>query len=536
MKFLSVCSGIEAVSVATQHLGWRPLGFSEIEPFPSAVLAHHYPDVPNLGDMTKHKEWILDDRLDLLVGGCPCQAFSVAGARRSLDDERGNLTLTFCNIADQFNPKFVWYENVPGILNTKDNAFGCLLSALAGFDEVLKSADGKWRGSGMVVGRRRRVAWVTLDAQFFGVPQRRRRVFVLAVDAQSVADSPKLCPSKILSIGTSLRRDTPTRRKAGEEVADSVGRVTKACNDITGPLCADGGTAKKHGCGGLTSIQHMLSGFTQPEICFGIDEECNASDNHFGPLLRGGQGGTRQAVAFQQNTRDEVRLMGGDGSYAGALAAQAGMKQTNYICEPVKTQVDVQMVCFANAGHFGGLSEVSVADSLRATGGDTGNGGESLVTIMAHGQANAEIRSDGVSPSLTCNHETPIVVHGTQDPCGSDIAFAQGRNNGGENVVAFQQNVSEDIFTNPIAGTVGTNPNASGRNTQMVQSKMSVRRLVPEECEILMGFPVGYTDIKLKGKPTPDGPRYKALGNSMAVPVMRYIASKMQEALERSTK
>jgi len=510
MNYLSICSGIEAASVGWQHLGWKALGFSEIESFPSAVLKHHYPEVPNLGDMTKHKDWSFDERIDLLVGGCPCQAFSVAGARRSLDDERGNLTLTFCNIADQFEPRFTLYENVPGILSTKDNAFGCLLAGLAGLDEALETEKGKWPGNGLVIGGRRRVAWVTLDAQFFGVPQRRRRVFVLAVDAQSVADSPNLCPSKILSIGTSMRRDTPPRRKAGEETSSSTG-------------------------GGV-------------ESCYGIDEECNASDNHFGPLLRGGQGGTRQPVAFQQNTRDEVRLIGGEGLLPGALAAQAGMKQTNYIAEGYHT---------TGAGYW-----QEGSGTLRAREQDSH---ENLVTIMAHGQANAEIRSDGEPPSLTCNHEAPIVVHGAQDPCTSDIAFAQGRNNGGENVVAysmitantganglglgfeinptldraqpnavaFQQNASGEIFTGALAGTVGTNPNASGRNTQMIftgvgKTPFTVRRLTPEECEILMGFPVGYTDIKLKGKPTPDGPRYKALGNSMCTSVMRWVGGRIE--------
>ena len=432
MNYLSICSGIEAATTAWHHLGWKPLGFSEIEPFPSAVLAHHYPDVSNFGDMTKHKDWRLNERLDLLVGGTPCQAFSVAGARRGLEDERGNLTLTFCNIADQFNPRFTLWENVPGVLSDKTNAFGCLLAGLAGLDDPLETGKGKWPGNGLVIGGRRRGAWVTLDAQYFGVPQRRRRVFVLAVDAQSVADSPDLCPSKILSIGTSLRRDTPPRRKTGE------------------------------------SLTHPVAG-------------C---------LRSGGAGGV-------PSSRGEHLVWGGGLKFEGYHTTGAGYWQEG-------------------------------SGTLRAREQDSH---ENLVTIMAHGQANTEIRSDGGSPSLTCNHEAPIVVHGTQDPCVSDIAFAQGRNNGGEHVVAFQQNASGDIFTNPILGTLGTNSNASGRNTQMAQSKMQVRRLTPEECEILQGFPVGYTDIKPKGKPTPDGPRYKVLGNSMAVPVMRWIGEQISKSL-----
>ena len=149
MRYLSICSGVESCSLAwTQTpdgkgLGWEPVGFSEIEKFPSAVLKHHYPDVPNLGDMTAFREW--PDRIfeeaDLIVGGTPCQAFSHAGKRRSLDDERGNLTLTYTqliNHADSIRIRagkprpIVLWENVPGVLNTPDNALGCLFSALSG--------------------------------------------------------------------------------------------------------------------------------------------------------------------------------------------------------------------------------------------------------------------------------------------------------------------------------------------------------------------------------------------------------------------
>lgn len=500
MNYLSICSGIEAASTGWHHLGFKPLGFSEIEPFPSAVLAHHYPDVPNFGDMTKHKEWILNERLDILVGGCPCQAFSVAGARRSLDDERGNLTLTFCNIANQFSPRFVLYENVPGILNTKDNAFGCLLAGLAGLDDPLETEKGKWPGNGLVIGGRRRVAWVTLDAQYFGVPQRRRRIFVLAVDAQSVADSPALCPSKILSIGTSLRRDTPPRRKTGEEAAATTGGGVE-CGVFQQSSMLGRGTIGWETTGLSKPVKTQVDGRM---ICFGIDEECNASDNHFGPLLRGGQGGTRQAVAFQQNTRDEVRLIGGEGTHKGALAAQAGMKQTNYIMEG-----------FTPSSHGDNRRGLG---TLRASGGDLGGGSENLVTIMAHGQANAEIRSDGEPPSLTCNHETQIVAY-------SMITANTGANGLGLGLgLGLEINPTLDrAQPNAVAG-------AGPRPLCQVPPLVQVRRLTPEECEILQGFPVGYTDIKLKGKPTPDGPRYKALGNSMCTSVMRYIGERIQQA------
>lgn len=136
MKFLSICSGIEAASVAWEPLGFKAVAFSEIDPFPAAVLKERFPDIPNLGDMLKHESWKIP-RIDILVGGTPCQAFSLAGKRKSLDDERGNLSLTFCEIADKFNPDWIVWENVPGVLNTKDNAFGCFLARLCGANEAL---------------------------------------------------------------------------------------------------------------------------------------------------------------------------------------------------------------------------------------------------------------------------------------------------------------------------------------------------------------------------------------------------------------
>lgn len=161
MNYLSVCSGIEAATVAWNHMGWNPLAFSEIEKFPSEVLAHHYPAVPNLGDMTKYKEWDFGtNRLDLLVGGTPCQSFSVAGLRKGLEDPRGNLALTYVGILDKFRPKWCVWENVPGVLSSgKGRDFGAFLGALG---EI---------GYGW--------SYRVLDAQYFGVPQRRRRVFVV---------------------------------------------------------------------------------------------------------------------------------------------------------------------------------------------------------------------------------------------------------------------------------------------------------------------------------------------------------------------
>lgn len=137
MRYLSVCSGIEAASVAWGPLGWTPIAFAEIEPFPCALLAHHYPSIPNLGDMTQIDGTAYRGQVDVLVGGTPCQSFSVAGLRRGLSDERGNLALKFVELADAVQPSFVVWENVPGVLSTKDNAFGCFLGGLSGFNGEL---------------------------------------------------------------------------------------------------------------------------------------------------------------------------------------------------------------------------------------------------------------------------------------------------------------------------------------------------------------------------------------------------------------
>ena len=192
MRYGSLCSGIEAASVAWEPLGWQPTWFAEIEPFPCAVLSHHWPHIPNHGDMTQLVGKILNGTVeapDILVGGTPCQAFSVAGLRGSLDDERGNLTLVLIRILDAIDfirarngqpPCILVWENVPGVLNTKDNAFGCFLGGLAGEDMPLEPAGQKWTNAGCVLGHKRRIAWHILDAQYFGVPQRRRRVFVVS--------------------------------------------------------------------------------------------------------------------------------------------------------------------------------------------------------------------------------------------------------------------------------------------------------------------------------------------------------------------
>lgn len=220
MRYLSVCAGIEAATVAWHHMGWQAAAFSEIDKFPSSVLAHHYPDVPNVGDMTKYKEWDIG-AIDLLVGGTPCQSFSVAGLRKGMEDPRGNLALVYCGILDHFRPRWFVWENVPGVLSSNGGRdFGSFLGALAQL------------GYGF--------AYRVLDAQFFGVAQRRRRVFVVGY----LGDWRP--PAAVLFERQSLRRDTEPSRETRQKTTAStplglgsdgqLARALNACKTAAGRM------------------------------------------------------------------------------------------------------------------------------------------------------------------------------------------------------------------------------------------------------------------------------------------------------------
>ena len=213
MNYLSVCSGIEAATVAWHYMGWKPVGFSEIEKFPSQVLTHHYPQVTNFGDMTKYKEWKLNDSVGLLVGGTPCQSFSVAGLRKGLDDPRGNLALTYVGILDKFRPKWCVWENVPGVLSSgRGRDFGAFLGALGEL------------GYGW--------AYRVLDAQNFGVAQRRKRVFVVGCLGGWESAAEVLFESESLS--GDIKSSKKTREKATRNFIPSVANcIQTTCNDYS---------------------------------------------------------------------------------------------------------------------------------------------------------------------------------------------------------------------------------------------------------------------------------------------------------------
>lgn len=322
MKYGTVCSGIEAPSVAWHGLGFEPQFFSEIEKFPSKLLQHYFPTVPNLGDMTKFKEWS-DYAIDVFCGGTPCQSFSIAGLRKGLEDPRGNLCLTYLAICERYNPRWVIWENVPGVLSSnKGRDFAAFIGALGQL------------GYGF--------AYRVLDAQYFGVAQRRRRVFVVGYlgDWRPAA--------AVLFEPESVRGDTPPSRKTREEIAGTLGarscRSTGVQDAEVGHLIPAYGIAgniigrkpENGGNGegiseeiGYTLTKTDLHGVAQP--IYGLDEEQNGAEELMGCLkARIGGGGCEASVggpAMQVRRitpRECERLQGFPDNYTAIPGAADG--------------------------------------------------------------------------------------------------------------------------------------------------------------------------------------------------------------------
>lgn len=470
MRYGSVCSGIEAASVAWEPLDWQPAWFAEIEAFPSAVLATHWPDVTNLGDMTGIAAAVHAGDVeapDVLVGGTPCQAFSIAGLRNGLADKRGQLSLSYVELANAIDDKrrergekeaiIVW-ENVPGVLSSKDNAFGCFIGALAGESCELQPAGGKWPNAGCVYGPSRIVAWRVLDAQFFGVAQRRRRVFVVA-SARKEFD-----PAEVLFEFDSMRRDTPPRREPQTTVTTDTGSGVEGGSHWDNP-------ANPH-----------------PTL--------NQSNNI------GGIGASNQEVFSQ---RGAMLVSGNYSDISRTLLA----KENDSTAEDLDTYI------------------------LAYGGGNTGGNIDVATACTAHG-----VRMD-------FDTET-FAVHGTQDPdTNHELAHTLGRNHGQENAIITEpytiairgreEGSTVEVRNDGTANALLTpNGGRAGMGVGAVGWGMQVRRLTPVECERLQGFPDNHTLISWRGKDAadcPDGQRYKAIGNSMAVPVMRWIGERIAEAL-----
>ena len=464
------CSGIGAPEMAAPWIDWRFA--SEIEPFPRAVLQerfgykcdgnHNQGDPLLWGDMATIDPGLWREAgiplPEIVVAGTPCQAFSIAGLRKGLKDARGNLTMKFveiCHAIVDARPdgklKVLW-ENVLGVLSDKENAFGNFLAALVGADDAFPRPNGEsWPSAGMVAGPRARLAWRVLDAQYFGVAQRRRRVFVV-IDFGDAID-----PAKVLFERQGLQGNTPPRREAGEIVTGTI----------------DAGSARRRGSG--MNPNQMVA-------CF-----------------------AKQAL----------------GEYADN---------------------DIASTC-------------SARDYKDATDLVVSVGGEVSHTLAGEGFDASE---DGSGSG------TPVVVHGTQDPITSDKALPLGRNAGQENVVIYDttQVTSPQNGSNPQPGdpchplAAGAHPPAiafmagqgakaggvaasseisptlraseSGSNqVPSLATSTAVRRLMPMECARLQGFPDNHTEVTYRGKPASDGPQYKGYGNSMAVPVIRWILERM---------
>jgi DNA (cytosine-5)-methyltransferase 1 len=585
MRYGSVCSGIEAASVAWHPLGWTPAWFAEIEAFPSAVLKHHYPAVPNLGDMTKYEEWP-DAAIDVLVGGTPCQSFSVAGLRKGLDDPRGNLMLTFGALARRYRPQWLVWENVPGVLSSNGGRdFGTFLGMLGQL------------GYGF--------AYRVLDAQYFGVAQRRRRVFVVGClgdwrraaavlfERHSLSGHPApsrqarqvsaTLTSPRTGGGGSYRLDAhdvdggfiqavdvcPTLRAGGNrtgvdrppgtdvDTADSLipcwwdgGDVattitTKSDNQrmpdkanaqlvmqpVTHALTGEGFDASEDGTGrgtplvpvGVTihgtdptvqkvasyddvaqclrartpgNIDNSSTTVVQQPVPFDTTQITSAANysrpqpgDPCHPLAAGAH---PPAIAFAQNQRDEVRVM----PVAGALAAEPGAKQQTYV------------MAFTAKDH--GADAGEIAPTLRAMGhgASHANGGGQVAVAFSSNMSVPDCQTDGTTPTLK------LGGHGGGNPPAVAVAFD-----------TYNQSINEHT-----SQTIKSPQGAVQESVGAVLHAMQVRRLTPEECEALQGFRRGYTAIPWRGKPAaacPDGPRYKSLRNSMAVPVMAWIGQRI---------
>jgi DNA (cytosine-5)-methyltransferase 1 len=392
MNYGSVCSGIEAATMAWHTLGWKPQWFSEIEPFPSAVLQHHYPQTPNLGDMTLiHSNPIFNETtIDVLVGGTPCQSFSVAGLRKGMEDSRGNLALEFCRIADKAKPQWIVWENVPGVLSSNGGKdFGSLLGALGEL------------GYGF--------AYRILDAQHFGVAQRRRRVFLIGYlgDWRPAA--------AVLFESESLCRN----------IAESRSKRQKVTREIEGSV-VDNGESGEWWDGGQTAAS----------LTTRCHDQYMPDKGHFSAVI---QNEEKTALCF--------KVRGGVSENSGTQGGVIGKS--------------------AGKGYLG--SE------------------EKSFTIAT-------------SPDQWLFEDKAVAVD--------------------------MYNMSINEQTSQTLSSSASDINHTGGTIQNAK----VRRLTPVECERLQGFPDNFTNIPYRKKEeSPDGPRYKALGNSMAVPVMAWIGKRIQE-------
>lgn len=486
LRYGSVCSGIEAASLAWQPLGLTPAWFSEIDPFANAVLRHHYPLVPNLGDMAQIAPQVRSGAIcapDVLVGGTPCQSFSIAGMRRGLEDPRGTLTLRFVELANAIDeirtsqeqdPAICVWENVPGVLSDRANAFGHFLGALCGEQRELQPPGRRWTDAGCIYGPTRSVAWRVLDAQYFGVAQRRRRVFVVA-SARDDVDT-----SEVLFEREGVRRDTAPSSKATEGSSPS-SESRAAGPSQTNPQstliqCFGAGntrSAVEHAAclmGHGPRYDFELETFAVQSIRGDVSHTLTAA--HDATEDGGGRGVPVVAVtcsqsqhewparfapvtlAFAENSRGELRWENRDGQKVGSLSKGGGKPGQG----------------------------MPVVLSLRLRGRQR---------KISHAQS-----KDSEPPRLG---PAPVSIYPSLD-------------------AHFECSRRLDKADAPSAWI----------------SNWRVRRMMPIECERLQGMPDDYTLVPFRGHLAADGPRYRAIGESMAVPCMNWIGRRIIAVLGRS--
>ena len=490
MRYLSVCSGIEAASVAWEPLGWKPVGFAEIEKFPCEVLAHHYGSnlpgeplssngVPNFGDMSKFREWP-DAAIDLLVGGTPCQAFSVAGLRKGLDDPRGNLSLTYLGLVDRFRPEWVVWENVPGVLSIDGGrAFAAFLGGLAKL------------GYGW--------AYRVLDAQFIrvdgypcAVPQRRRRVFVVA---HSSGDFRRA--AAVLFEPESLRGDSPPRREAGQGVAASIAASLGRRGGAP-----DEGSTEGHLIASTGDVSHCLNAGGMGRIDY--ETETLIAGPVAASLTRGAESSGKGGYAGRRQEHD-VNLVAHALRAEGVDASEDG------------TGRGTPLIPIAFPERMSGTQYGAMEGVSPALGALTPTAVSYAIQERAVSEnPNAGPDGIGVQADIAYTLEARQQVQAAAYPYTLAI---RGRGDGHH--LEFRQDGTANAVLTPNGGRAGIGVGA-------IADGWAVRRLTPTECERLQGFPDGYTAITRNGKPAADGPRYKALGNSMAVNVMRWIGQRIQ--------
>ena len=506
MKFGSVCSGIEAASIAWESLGFKALWFSEIEAFPSAVLSHHWPEVVNLGDMTKIAAAVRAGSVSapmILVGGTPCQAFSLAGVRAGLSDPRGQLTISYGELADAIDqqrsadgeqPAIIVWENVPGVLSDKGNAFGAFLGLLAGEDCELQPTGKRWSNAGCVFGPQRTVAWRILDAQYFGVAQRRRRIFVVA-SARADFD-----PTKVLFESEGVRRDTAPSRSAGSVAAALTANGVRTCG-------ADDNQAQ---------AGHLVS-------AFGGGNRSGAIEVAACLTARG------QRIDFEVETFLAQYSSTGQGAWSEGCGTLRAREQESH----------EHLAVMAVHGTQDPDTSVELAHTLGR------NHGQENALISFSSKDNGQDASIEVSPTLRAGGHSGSHANAGAPPA---VAYCLQHSQIGRNDSAGPQGKGYQV---EIGFTLDSRSAADA-----VATDMSVRRLTPVECERLQGFPDNHTLIPVSKRKqitadeyaylrnhfpnmtaeeayrqAADGPRYKAIGNSMAVPVMHWIGKRILSQL-----